>query len=76
MENGLIMKSSNGFQGIFKTISAIADWFLILAGVAMMLLGWFRIDVIEMRYLLLFCGGFFILAGCWFRFRSWRNSKA
>lgn len=62
-------------DNMLKTISTIADWFLIIAGVIMMVMGWLRIDVIEAKYLLILCGGLLFVAGCWFRFRSWRNSR-
>ena len=64
-----------GLQSILKTVSAIADWFLIIAGALMMVLGWFRIDVALAKYLLVACGAFLLLAGCWFRFRSIRRQK-
>ena len=64
-----------GLQSILKTVSTIADWFLVIAGAFMMALGWFRVDVVEAKYLIVFCGGLLFVAGCWFRYRSWRKKS-
>lgn len=52
---------------VLEIVHIVADWFLILSGVVLILWSLLSVDVAEARYLLVTCGIVLSTAGGWFR---------
>ena len=60
----------------FLVLHCIADWFLIVVGLVLIIWALVSVDVTFARYLLIIIGVLFVGSGCWFRYLGTRGKGA